>query len=733
MLFRLGLLVVRFRWLVVVLWAVVLVLALLFAPRASSVLKGGFGDADVESRRGLEIMTDRLGLPEASLNVVFSSPTLEATDPAFVEEMQRVLRPLEALPEVPRVITHYGSGNPALISRDGQAAMALVFLDVGIDEAIHRYKEFRARISSDSLDIQVTGGVPIFSDLNDASTRDLRRAEIIVFPLVLIALVVVFGSVVAAGLPLAMGGLAVAVTLALIYGVAQLIDVSIFVLNITTLLGVGIAIDYSLLVVSRFREELLSRPRDEAVAVTVATAGRTLFFSGLTSATGFSGLFLFEYMMLRSLGVGGILVVLLSMALSLTLLPALLAILGHRVNALAVLPARPDRAGVWGRVARGVMRHPVLVSAPIVVGLLVLGLPFLDVKLGAPWASILPQESEARRGWDSLSERFGPGAASPILAVVTAPVPIGQAPDLVGRLYDYARVLQDDPRVERVESIVTVRPEITKAQYQRIYAEPALVPFPPTGDILPRLAYGDTTVLRIFEAQAPLSDTSKELVRHIRATAPGDGVEVYVTGATADIMDAVDVMYRDFPQGHRLHPGDHVPGPPLALPLPCPPAEGGAVERLERLRQLRRPGIRLPAGPLPGSPGVHRPGGHRGHCSHPHVLSPLRHQHGLRDLPVEPDQGVLRGDGRHRRQRRHGLGADGARHHQLIPHTGDGAGRHRHGGRRAGQGPGRRHGRRNLPGRDPRARAAGPGADAGARQVELVALYACSPGSQGPK
>ena len=548
MLFRLGLLVVRFRWLVVVLWAVVLALALLFAPRASSVLKGGFGDADVESRRGLEIMTDRLGLPEASLNVVFSSPTLEATDPAFVEEMQRVLRPLEALPEVPRVITHYGSGNPALISRDGQAAMALVFLDVGIDEAIHRYKEFRARISSDSLDIQVTGGVPIFSDLNDASTRDLRRAEIIVFPLVLVALVVVFGSVVAAGLPLAMGGLAVAVTLALIYGVAQLIDVSIFVLNITTLLGVGIAIDYSLLVVSRFREELLSRPRDEAVAVTVATAGRTLFFSGLTSAAGFSGLFLFEYMMLRSLGVGGILVVLLSMALSLTLLPALLAILGHRVNALAVLPARPDRAGVWGRVARGVMRHPVLVSAPIVVGLLVLGLPFLDVKLGAPWASILPQESEARRGWDSLSERFGPGAASPILAVVTAPVPIGQAPDLVGRLYDYTRVLQDDPRVERVESIVTVRPEITKAQYQRIYAEPALVPFPPTGDILPRLAYGDTTVLRIFEAQAPLSDTSKELVRHIRATAPGDGVEVYVTGATADIMDAVDVMYRDFPK-----------------------------------------------------------------------------------------------------------------------------------------------------------------------------------------
>ncbi len=548
MLFRLGVLVVRFRWLVVALWAVVLVLALLFAPRASSALKGGFGDADVESRRGLEIMTDRLGLPEASLNVVFSSPTLEATDPAFVEEMQRVLRPLEALPEVPRVITHYGSGNPALISRDGQAAMALVFLDVGIDEAIHRYKEFRARISSDRLDIQVTGGVPIFSDLNDASTRDLRRAEIIVFPLVLIALVVVFGSVVAAGLPLAMGGLAVAVTLALIYGVAQLTDVSIFVLNITTLLGVGIAIDYSLLVVSRFREELLSRPRDEAVAVTVATAGRTLFFSGLTSAAGFSGLFLFEYMMLRSLGVGGILVVLLSMALSLTLLPALLAILGHRVNALAVLPARPDRAGVWGRVARGVMRHPVLVSAPIVVGLLVLGLPFLDVKLGAPWASILPRESEARRGWDSLSERFGPGAASPIVAVVTAPVPIGQAPELVGRLYDYARVLQDDPRVERVESIVTVRPEITKAQYQRIYAEPALVPFPLTGDILPRLAYGDTTVLRIFEAQAPLSDTSKELVRDIRATAPGDDVEVYVTGATADIMDAVDVMYRDFPK-----------------------------------------------------------------------------------------------------------------------------------------------------------------------------------------
>ena len=544
MLYRLGLLVARFRWPVILLWAMVLAVALVYAPRASSALKGGFGDIDVESRRGLRLMTERLDLPEAALILLFSSPDLKATEPDFIQEMERALAPLGESPEVSRIITHYNSQNPSLVSPDGELAMALVMLDIDIDQAIDAYPELRGRIRSDRLALLATGGIPIFADLDDAIGRDLRRAEIIVFPLVLVALVVVFGSVAAAGLPVAMGGISVAVSLALIYGLAHVTDMSIFVLNVTTLLGLGIAVDYSLLVVSRFREELREHPRDEAVAVTVATAGRTLFFSGVTSALGFSGLFLFKFMMLRSLGIGGILVVVLSMMLALTLLPALLATLGHRVNSLALFPVRPDRPGFWGRLATGVMRHPVPVILPIVAFLLVLGVPFLGVKLGAPWAFTLPRDSEARRGWDLLARRFGPGEASPVLVVVTSSGAIGQDPQAVGLLYDRARSLQEDPRVARVESIVTLRPEITRAQYQQLCAEPALIPFPLGGG----LSCGDVTLLRIFENQPPLSDASRELVRHIRGTAPWDGLEVHVSGATADIMDTVDSMYRDFPK-----------------------------------------------------------------------------------------------------------------------------------------------------------------------------------------
>ena len=185
-------------------------------------------------------------------------------------------------------------------------------------------------------------------DLNKASERDLQRAEAFSFPLVLVALVLVFGGLVAAGLPVAMGAVSVALALAALFFMAQVTDVSIFALNIASFLGLGVAVDYSLLVVSRFREELEIYPKEEAVARTVAVAGRTLLFSGITSVIGLLGLLLFEFMMLRAIGLGGMVVIFISLLVALTLLPAILSVLGSRVNSLSPCSHYRDGGEVCG-------------------------------------------------------------------------------------------------------------------------------------------------------------------------------------------------------------------------------------------------------------------------------------------------------------------------------------------------------------------------------------------------
>ncbi|MBI4233786.1 MAG: MMPL family transporter [Chloroflexi bacterium] len=547
MLYGFGLLMVRFRWAVIAFWVVVLLLALAFAPRASSVLKGGFGRADTESERGVQLMQQRLGVPPASLTVVFSSDRLKATDPPFIQAMEAALAPLRQAPEVSRTITHYSDGNPRMVSPDGHTTYALVLLKSDIDTAMDRYPSLRSLVNSDVLQVWVTGGIAIFSDLNKVSERDLRRAETITFPLVIIALLLVFGSAVAAGLPVAIGAISVAVTLALIYAVAQWTDMSIFVLNVVTMLGLGIAIDYSLLMVSRFREELPHRPRAEAVAVSVATAGRALVFSGVTTILGLSGLLLFKFMMLRSMGIGGVLVVGISLMAALTLLPAILGALGPRVNALRIIPVRESQESWWRRVATVVMRHPVVVMVLVGVFLLALGIPFLRVKMGSPWASILPAKAEARQGWEVLASRFGEGELSPLLVVVTAQSSILNR-QAVGTLYDFTHRLAQDPRVARVEGITTLDPRLSRDQYALLYSNPTEIPFPELKRGLGELAKGDTTLVRVYSKTPPLADETKALVKDIRATAPRGDLQFYITGTTADLMDAVEVMYRDFPK-----------------------------------------------------------------------------------------------------------------------------------------------------------------------------------------
>jgi putative drug exporter of the RND superfamily len=547
MLYRLGLLAVRWRWPLLGIWAALFLAALPFAYSAPRLVKPGFGRADTESERALTLLQERFGAPIASLTVVFRHPTVPATDPRFIALQEQALAPLRDAPGVRRVITHYTDANPRMVAPDGHTAYALVLLEGGIDEAVATYRRLHARLQRPpDMEVWVTGVIAIFGNLGRAAARDLRRAEAITFPIVLAALVVVFGGLVAAALPLLIGGMSVGVALALLSCIARATDVSTFALNIVTVLGLGMAVDYALLVVSRFREEIARRPLEEAVATAVDRAGRALLFSGLTTVVGMSGLLLFPFMLQRSIGIGGMLVVGIGMAAALTALPALLTTLGRRVNALSILPLREVQETWWRHIAMVVMRHSLLVIVVVGVFLVALGLPFLRVRIGAPWASILPPGDEARRGWEVLSQAFGEGELTPIVVTVQDPQGVLR-PETLGRLYDFVHTLAQDPRVGRVESIVSLDPRLTRDDYIRMYAAPEAIPFPAVRAALDAMARPDVTYLRVFSRHPPLAEESKDLLRRIRQEGPLYGLQVMATGATADITDTIATMYGLFP------------------------------------------------------------------------------------------------------------------------------------------------------------------------------------------
>ncbi|MGZ6340496.1 MAG: MMPL family transporter [Candidatus Limnocylindrales bacterium] len=551
----------RRRWVVGV-WALLILLALPFAPRAGSALRaGGFVLEDLDSARARSLLERELGLSPSVLVVVLHSTSSTAGSAGFEGAAAAALADVSRAPHVTGVLSHRLSTRQ--VSRDGHTAYDIVTLDLAPDVSPDALPGIQARLHPQpGLDVALAGGPAFYGDIQAVSEADLRRSEVVSLPLAGLALLLVFGSLVAAAVPLAVGGAAVLVALAAIFGLASLTPMSIFVLNLATLLGLGLGVDYSLLMTSRFREELAVRRRrgdpldaaiEASVRITVATAGRAVFFSGLTVLLGLLGLVLFEFMVLRSVGIAGAVVVGLAVAAALTLLPAILSLLGPRLDALAVrrvnAEARPD--GPWARLARWVMDRPVAVFVPTLALILILGSPFLAVRFNAPDATILPPSVPSRAAYDRLAANFGVGEFAPILLAVRTEG-LATSPDNVAKLYAYSRRLAADPRISRVDGMVDLDPRITLAQYQLLYAAPGGPPDRIAQTALSQLTRGDLTAFTITTPYDPNADPARDLVGDLRdphsAIAPPAGVQVLVGGGAADVTDVVTRVWSDFPR-----------------------------------------------------------------------------------------------------------------------------------------------------------------------------------------
>jgi len=530
MLTRLAHLSVRRRVLILVLAAVAFVAAgAVGGGVADHLSAGGFDDPSSESSRAEDVLAERFGTGSPNLVLLVTAEEGTTVDDATVAASAQALTDqLAAEPDVDDVASYWSLGRPPpLRSEAADSALVVARIEGDQDHVVTRAGELRERFGGriDGATVTTGGFAAVFGDVNHTVEEDLLRAEVIALPITIILLLLIFRGVVASLLPLAIGALSVVGTFVVLRGLAEATEVSIFALNLTTAMGLGLAIDYSLFVVSRYREELAAghAPHD-AVVRTVRTAGRTVAFSALTVAASLCALLVFPQAFLRSFAYAGVAVAALAGLCAVVVLPALLAVLGHRVDALALgrRAAPPVGEGVWHRIATAVMRRPIPVITVVVVGLVLVGSPFRHLDLGRPDDRVLPASAESRQVSDVLRDDYGSQEAGALSVVVPDTASAGSGPAAEEAVARYATTLSRLDGVGRVDAGTGV------------YIDGAEIPVGP--EVTARFAGEGGTWLSVVPDVEPVSAAGERLVERIRALdAPFEGL---VTGEPARMVDS---------------------------------------------------------------------------------------------------------------------------------------------------------------------------------------------------
>jgi RND superfamily putative drug exporter len=535
MLERLGRFILRRRWAVLAATLAAVVLAGVFGGGAVASLKsGGFEDPAAESARAAAVLRDTFGAGDPNLVLLVTAKRGDVDDPAVARRGQALTRRLAAEPDLTQVASYWSLNAPTLKSQDGRQAMVLGRVTGDEQDQEDRAAQLAAAYAADDAEVrvQVGGQLQASSEIGEQVETDLARAEAIAVPITLLLLVVAFASAVAGALPLAVGGFAIVGTLLLLRLLAGLTDVSIYALNLTTALGLGLAIDYSLFIVSRYREELRAgREPADALLVTMRTAGRTVLFSAAAVAVALLALLVFPFYFLRSMGYAGIAVVALAAAGALVVLPALLALLGRRVDRLRLPIGRrwtaAQQGGPWHRIATSVMRRPLPIATGVVAFLVLLGTPFLGVSFGLPDDRVLPSGAASRQVSDALRSNFTADESSALAVVSTG---IGAPDAYLLEIDRYATELSRLQDVTRVDALTGNYAGGRRLQGPLGADGPGGIP--PEAR---RFAGADGTWFSVVPSVQPYSPAGEQLVANIRELpSPLGGI---VTGAPAQLVD----------------------------------------------------------------------------------------------------------------------------------------------------------------------------------------------------
>ncbi|GLY51087.1 MMPL family transporter [Lentzea sp. NBRC 102530] len=478
--------------------------------------EGGFGDPTSESIRANKLVEETFGRQGGDIVIIYTAPTGSTIDSPDVRE--KAERQLAGLPtDKVKTVASYWSlpqPNPFGTADKSKALVAITLQAADSNTQLKDYAAIHDQLVIDGVPALFAGQIPVQKAIAEMSGSDLVRAETVSMPLVLLLLVIVFGGLVAASLPVIVGMLSIMGALGLLHAISLGTDVNSFAINVATLLGLGMAIDYGLFIVGRFREELAAgRTPEQAVQRTVSSAGRTVIFSATLLVTALAGLLLFPQAFLKSLGYGGMSAVVVAAVVSLTLLPALLGILGHRVDKFSMpwrkRMARSEHGSGWARLGTKVMKRPGLFAIPIVAVLLALGLPFLHAKFGEATEKVLPVGNESRVAVETLNDAF-PAIAKTGIDIAITGDPGQEA------LQSYLQRVADVPGVDTAEA--TLGPKDGRW----------LVSATLTGE--------------------PLSDESKQAVADVRKLAGPQGADqVLVGGPTAVNVDSLDAISDKLP------------------------------------------------------------------------------------------------------------------------------------------------------------------------------------------
>lgn len=495
---------------------------------------GGFTDSRTESARASEFIQREFGTGAPNL-ILLVVADQGVDDSAATRAGTELTSRLAAESGVAEATSYWTQQRPAALrGKDGDRALVLARIEGDEDEVNSRMEALGERYSGevDGLRVQLGGAAEANREIIENTERDLIKIEAITIPIVFVILIFVFRGLVAAFLPLLVSGLTIVSVLLVIRLLTTFTDVSVLATNVATGLGLGLAIDYSLFILARYREELRQgAAMDRAISATLASAGRTVVFSAITVALSLSALLIFPFAFLRSFAYAGIPTALIAALITITTLPALLAVLGPRVDKFQIFPRRrePDpEQGFWHRLATSVMRFPIPVAAVVIVVMLFLGAPFLGLRMGLTDERVLPQDASASQVGATLREDFSSMDSQPLNVVLPdAPASANRA----SAVTSYATSVSQLPGVARVDTVTGSFVDGTRMTEATVRAT--------------RFATDSSVYLAVTPSVDSRSTEGEQLVKQIRSlSAP---YEAQVSGPAAELVDSLDSLYSRMP------------------------------------------------------------------------------------------------------------------------------------------------------------------------------------------
>lgn len=546
--FRFGKSIYHFRKLILILWLVIIVATLPFLKEIMTPFRStGFVDYNSQSVQAEEFLNKYLTYSQNRLLLIYSSPTIRNTNPLFIQKIKTSLLPMKDFPLEYETILPTTSNKQ--LSQDKHTAYVVILLEKNTPLSQDLLIQLEKRIEAPKgMNLHFGGEAFFVSYVTKQTQHDLYQADSVAAPVSLLILILIFGSVTAALLPLFLGGGSALIILFSLYIIGHFCVLSIFTLNIALLLGLCLSLDYSLFIISRFREELQTKNVSEALAITLQTAGKAIFFSGLAVSASLSALLLFPVTILFSVGIGGLAAVFIAVAVAITLLPAILGMLNQKINTLSLSFFRKKTTSFhfWRKLSTAVIKHPLVYFISVLSILLLLGYPFLQVEFGLSDHRILPPHSEGRKFFDDYKKAFNENELTPLILIVSSKKPILSKSNL-NQIIDITDKLNKNPLISRVFSIVTTEPHLSKKAYQQLYQNPHKIKNKELKQLLLTTTRLHFTTITIVSKYKPHSPEIAQLIQELRAMKPGKELSLQITGVPVKNEDVFNTIQQLFP------------------------------------------------------------------------------------------------------------------------------------------------------------------------------------------